>query len=63
VRKDASVAEGVMHYAWFIWSVFLTNIWAEVYLSIRNPQSRREMLIVSFWTSLLGLTEFLFVPE
>jgi Lycopene cyclase len=62
VRKDTSVAEGVMHYAWFMWSAFLTAIWAAVYLSIRNPQSRREMLIVSFWTSLLGLTEFLFVP-
>jgi Lycopene cyclase len=37
-------------------------IWAAVYASIRNRQSRREMLTVSLWTSLLGLTEFLFVP-
>lgn len=37
-------------------------IWAVVYLSIRTQQSRKEMLIVSLWTLLLGLTEFLFVP-
>lgn len=52
-----------MHYAWLTWSVFLLAIWGAVYVSLRNSQSRKEMLIVSLWTSLLGLTEFLFVPS
>lgn len=37
-------------------------IWAVVYLTLRSNDSTREMLIVSLWTSLLGLTEPLFVP-
>jgi hypothetical protein len=51
-----------MHYAWFTWSILLLLMWTLVYRSLRSPQSRREMLVVSLWTSLLGLTELLFVP-
>src|SRR5580700_10993231 len=51
-----------MHYAWFAWSVLLLLVWARVYRSLRSSQSRREMMVVSLWTSLLGLSELLFVP-
>ena len=53
----------MIQYAWFIWSLILLTIWFGVYLLLRNKESRREMLAVSFWTSLFGLTEPLFVPE
>ncbi len=52
-----------MQYAWLIWSLLLIVIWLAVYFSFRDKEKRREMLIVSLWTSLLGLTEPLFVPE
>lgn len=52
-----------MQYAWFIWSLALLLVWIVIYLSLRSKESKREMLIVSLWTSLLGLTEPLFVPE
>src|SRR5713226_8617639 len=52
-----------MHYAWFTWSLLLLLVWAIVYRSLRSPQSRREMLGMSLWTSLLGFTELLFVPS
>lgn len=52
-----------MQYAWLIWSLILLIIWLTVYFSLKNKESRREMLIVSLWTSLLGLTEPFFVPE
>lgn len=52
-----------MQYAWFIWSLVLLVIWGLVYFTLKNKDSQREMLVVSFWTSLLGLTEPLFVPE
>lgn len=39
------------------------GIWAIVYFSLKNRESKKEMLIVSIWTSLLGLTEPFFVPE
>lgn len=52
-----------MHYAWLIWSILLLVIWAVVYFSLRNKESRKEMLIVGLWTSLLGFTEPIFVPE
>lgn len=52
-----------MQYAWLVWSLILLVIWAAVYLSLKSKESRKEMLVVSFWTSLLGLTEPLFVPE
>ncbi|MBI5401408.1 hypothetical protein HZB05_01095 [Candidatus Wolfebacteria bacterium] len=52
-----------MQYAWLIWSLLLLVIWGAVYFSLKNKESKREMLVVSLWTSLLGLTEPLFVPE
>lgn len=52
-----------MQYAWLIWSLVLLVIWFAVYFSLRSKESKREMLVVSLWTSLLGLTEPLFVPE
>lgn len=52
-----------MHYAWLIWSLMLLVVWAAVYLSLESKESRKEMLVVSLWTSLFGLTEPLFVPE
>ncbi|MEK7567188.1 MAG: lycopene cyclase domain-containing protein [Patescibacteria group bacterium] len=52
-----------MQYAWLIWSLILLLIWSVVYLSLGNKESKKEMFVVSLWTSLLGLTEPLFVPE
>jgi hypothetical protein len=54
--------DGGIHYAWLTWSLLLLVVWAVVYISLRNRRSRREMLVVSFWISLLGLTEPLFIP-
>lgn len=51
-----------MHYAWLIWSLVLLAFWGEVYLSLKDKASRREMLVISFWTSLFGFLEPLFVP-
>lgn len=51
-----------MQYIWLIWSLILIIIWLGVYLSLDSKNKKREMLIVSLWTSLLGLTEPLFVP-
>jgi len=50
-----------MQYAWLIWTLLLLLIWALLYASLKE-RGRREMLIVSAWTALLGLTEPLFVP-
>lgn len=52
-----------MQYAWLIWSLLLIIIWLVVYFTLDSKEKRREMLAVSLWTSLLGLTEPLFVPE
>lgn len=52
-----------MQYAWLVWSLILLFIWSAVYFFLRNKESRKEMLSVSLWTSLLGFTEPLFVPE
>jgi hypothetical protein len=41
----------------------LLGVWIIVYFSLKDKISRKEMLTVSLWTSLLGLTEPLFVPE
>lgn len=51
-----------MQYAWLIWSLILLSIWIAVYATLDTKEKRREMLIVSLWTSLLGLTEPIFVP-
>src|SRR3989344_2264795 len=52
-----------MQYAWLVWSLSLIVIWGVVYMLLKSKESKKEMLIVSLWTSLLGLTEPLFVPE
>ena len=49
-------------YIWLIWSLILIVIWFVIYISLDSKDKKREMLVVSFWTSLLGLTEPLFVP-
>lgn len=51
-----------MQYIWLIWSLILVAIWLVIYLSLGSKSQRQKMLIVSLWTSLLGLTEPLFVP-
>ena len=50
-------------YIWLFWSLILIAVWLIVYALIKNKESRREMFIVSLWTSILGLTEPIFVPE
>ena len=49
-------------FAWMLWSLLLIGVWAVIYFFLKNREARKEMLVVSFWTSLLGLTEPLFVP-
>lgn len=51
-----------MDLVWFSWSLLLLCIWGLVYAALKSPESRREMLVVSAWTSLLAVTEPLFVP-
>lgn len=52
-----------MQYIWFFWSLLLLAIWGILFSLLRSKAERKIMLQVSFWTSLLGLTEPLFVPE
>jgi hypothetical protein len=52
-----------MHYVWLIWSLILIVIWLIVYISLDSKDQKKEMLIVSLWTSLFGFTEPLFVPS
>lgn len=49
-----------MHYVWLIWSLFFLIFWIILYLS--KPYFRKEMISISLATTLLGLTEPLFVP-
>ena len=51
-----------MALVWFSWSLLLLAIWGLVYAVLKSPESRHEMLVVSAWTSLLAVTEPLFVP-
>ncbi len=51
-----------MQYIWLIWSLVLIAIWLVIYASLGSQDKRKKMLNVSLWTSLLGLTEPLFVP-
>ena len=51
-----------MHLVWLFWSLLLIVVWLAVYFTLKRPESKHEMLVVSLWTSLLGLTEPLFVP-
>lgn len=50
-----------MTYAYLTWSVILLGLWGLVYLA--RPAVRRKLLIVSAWTSVLGLSEPVFVPQ
>jgi hypothetical protein len=52
-----------MDLVWLGWSLLLLGIWSVVCAALKDPGGRHEMLIVSAWTSLLALTEPLFVPE
>lgn len=52
-----------MQYTWFIWSLLFLVIWVVLFLSLSFKIERKSMLVVSFWTSVLGLTEPFFVPE
>lgn len=52
-----------MQYIWLSGSLALLLIWAIVYFFLRSRESKKEMFIVSLWTSLLGLSEPLFIPE
>lgn len=49
-------------FAWLLWSLLFVGIWAIIYFLLKNREARKEMFLVSLWTSLLGLTEPLFVP-
>lgn len=51
-----------MQYAWLIGSLILLIIWL-VFFVLSGKETRVEMVYVSLITSLLGLTEPLFVPE
>jgi hypothetical protein len=51
-----------MHLAWLLWSCLLIILWGIVYFMIRSRDLRKRMLVVSLLTSLLGLTEPIFVP-
>ncbi len=52
-----------MQYAWLIWSLILIGVWLAIYFLLDTKEKKREMFVVSFWTSLLGFTEPIFVPE
>ena len=49
------------HYVWLLWSSAFLIPWIVLY--VWRPAFRGEMLYVSLGTSLLGLTEPIFVPE
>ena len=49
-------------FAWLLWSLLLLVIWAAIYFFLKDRAGRKEMLVVSLWTSLLGFTEPIFVP-
>jgi hypothetical protein len=50
-----------MKYAWLIWSLGFLLLWLIVFFYKKN--FRKEMIQVSLWTMLFGLTEPLFVPQ
>src|SRR3990172_9244002 len=52
-----------MQFVWLIWSLILITIWLIIYVFLDSKDKKKEMFVVSLWTSLLGLTEPLFVPE
>src|SRR5512137_3218677 len=50
------------HLEWFVWSLILLAVWGIVIYILKSREIKREMLVVSLCTSLLGFTEPLFVP-
>lgn len=52
-----------MQYAFLIGSIFLFLIWLFIFLKLKLKESKTEMAKVNLATSLLGLTEPIFVPE
>ena len=52
-----------MTYAYALWTLFLLLAWTIVLLGLRHRARRRKMLMSSFLTMPLGLTEPIFVPE
>ena len=50
-----------MQFVYLEWSLLLLGLWSLLFAL--RPAHRRKMLSVSAWTSLLGLTEPLFVPR
>lgn len=52
-----------IQYVWLAGSLGFLFIWLVLFFSLKNKESKREMLAVSLGTSLLGLAEPLFVPE
>jgi len=49
--------------AYLFGSIFLFIIWLFIYFKLSSKDSRQEMIKVSLATSVLGLTEPIFVPE
>ena len=52
-----------MQIAYLIGSVALFIIWLFIFLKLKSRDSKGEMIKVSLATSLLGLTEPIFVPK
>lgn len=52
-----------MQSAYLFGSLFLLIIWLFIFLKLKLKESKTEMVKVSLVTSLLGLTEPIFVPE
>ncbi len=53
-----------MHYAYFIWSLFLLAGWGFVYAFLaRGKGAKKEMLKTSAWTLPFALSEPIFVPR
>lgn len=52
-----------MQYAFLIGSIFLFLTWLLIFLKLKLKESKTEMIKVSLVTSLLGLTEPIFVPK
>jgi hypothetical protein len=59
--KPSNQIEAGMKYVWLVWSGTFLIPWAVLYFV--KPGFRRKMLRVSMATSLLGLSEPIFVPE
>lgn len=51
-----------IQYVWLIGSLILLGCWLVLFTLLRDARGKREMLKVSFWTGLLGITEPIFVP-